>query len=71
MIFPDNIFILEKNLVENKLDDSLKTKVEDKITNLYNNNKDIYSLSCIYEEKNMPKKESSSMEFLKRKRNPK
>ena len=71
MILPDDIFILKKNLVAKKLDDSLKTKSKDKLVNLYNNNKDINSLTFKYEDKKISKKEGSSMEFLKRKRNPK
>ena len=67
MILSDDIFILKKNLVAKKLDE----KSKDKLVNLYNNNKDINSLTFKYEDKKISKKEGSSMEFLKRKRNPK
>ena len=62
---------IEKNLVLNKLDDSLNSKVEDKLGNLCNCSKEINSFTYKYEEKKIPKKEGSSMEFLKKKRNSK
>lgn len=65
------MFNLEKNLVIKKVDDSLKTKIEDKLVYLCNNSKEINSLTCKYEEKKMAKKEDSSMKLLKRKRNRK
>jgi hypothetical protein len=71
MKLPEDIFALEKNLVLNKLDDSLNSKVEDKFGNLCNCSKEINSSTCKYEEKKIPKKEGSSMEFLKKKRNSK
>jgi hypothetical protein len=71
MKLPEDIFALEKNLVLNKLDDSLNSKVEDKLGNLYNCSKEINSFTYKYEEKKIPKKEGSSMEFLKKKRNSK
>ena len=71
MKLPEDIFALEKNLVLNKLDDSLNSKVEDKLGNLCNCSKEINSFTYKYEEKKIPKKEGSSMEFLKKKRNSK
>ena len=62
---------LKMFLVLNKLDDSLNSKVEDKFGNLCNCSKEINSSTCKYEEKKIPKKEGSSMEFLKKKRNSK
>ena len=67
----DDILILKKNLVVKKLDDSLKPKFEDKLGYLCNNSKEINSLTCKYGEKKISKIESSSMEFLRRKRNRK
>lgn len=71
MKLPEDIFALEKNLVLNKLDDSLNSKVEDKLGNLCNCSKEINSFTYKYKEKKIPKKEGSSMEFLKKKRNSK
>ena len=66
MKLPEDIFALEKNLVLNKLDDSLNSKVEDKLGNLCNCSKEINSFTYKYKEKKIPKKEGSSMEFLKK-----
>ncbi len=71
MVLSSDIFPSENNLVLNKLDDSLKATAEDKLGNLCNCSKEENSFTCKYEEKNIPKKEGSSMEFLKRKRNSK
>ena len=67
----EDIYILKRNLVVKKLDDSLKSKVEDKLGYLCNNSKEINSLTCKNGEKKISKKESSPKEFLRRKRNPK
>ena len=71
IVLLEDIFIIKKNLVVKKLDDSLKSKVEDKLDYLCNNSKEINSLTCKYGEKKISKKKSSSMEFLRRKRNQK
>ena len=65
------MLILEKNLVIKKLDDSLKTKIKDKLGYLCNNSKEINFLTCKYGEKKMAKKEGSPMKLLRKKRNPK
>ena len=69
IVLLEDIFILKKNLVVKKLDDSLKSKVEDKLGYLCNNSKEINSLTYKNGEKKISKIESSSMEFLRRKRN--
>jgi len=71
LVLLEDMLILEKNLVIKKLDDSLKTKIEDKLGYLFNNSKEINFLTCKYREKKMAKKEGSPMKFLRKKRNPK
>lgn len=56
IVLLEDMFILEKNLVIKKLDDSLKTKIKDKLGYLCNNSKEINFLTCKYGEKKWQKK---------------
>ena len=56
IVLLEDIFILKKNLVVKKLDDSLKSNVEDKLGYLCNNSKEINSLTSNNGEKKIQKK---------------